>query len=286
MTTPAIQIGDWSSDGLDDNGVTWRMDTLTGWDEPPPARGDYTSRPSSNGAFDMPIYDDPRVITIGGTAEAPDTMSLAAAKRQLAVVARSLRDGATITGHMVDGDYTVTAKRTAGWAVDPIGTLNLAYTAIVTCTDPYKYGPQVSGTTGLPAAGSGGLVFPLFDVTSKLEFGSAGVTGQLTLANNGTTDATITFTITGPVLGGLSLTDVGSGSTIVFADDVPGASTLLIIDSAAGRATLNGADRTGELTTKQWWSVPAGGSSTVQFTTLGAGGQSGTLTASLLPAFE
>jgi hypothetical protein len=66
---------------------------------------------------------------------------------------------------------------------------------------------------------------------------------------------------------------------------VPDDDVLLIVDSQSGRATLNGADRSGDLTSKQWWPVPRRGSSTVQFSTLGSVGQAGQLSASLRPAY-
>lgn len=285
MMIPRFSILDWNSSGIDANGVEWKTRDLTGWDEPSPARSDSTPRPNANGAFDAPVYDDTRVIGWSGSATAPDTATRAAAKLKLGQIARALRDGADVIGHADDGDYTVHAKRAGGWNVAPLGPLGFEYQLVITCTDPYKYGPQVSASTGLPTAGTGGLVFPLFDVSGLLTFGTPGASGRVTLSNSGTAESWPTFTVTAGVLGGLSLTDVNSGARIVYAGDAPDGS-VLVIDAAQGRAALNGADRTGQLTVKQWWSVPPGGSSTVQFATLGASGQVGQLAASIFPAYE
>jgi hypothetical protein len=126
------------------------------------------------------------------------------------------------------------------------------------CPDPYKYGPEQQFTTALPAPGASGLTFPLFDGTGLLEFGAPGNSGRITLSNPGTEDAWPTFTVSGPVLGGLSITDVATGRQIVYAGDVPAGANLLVIDAAAGRAYLNGADRTGELTVEAVVARPAG----------------------------
>lgn len=276
----------WVSKGIDNNGVRWTMTGLTGWDEPPDSRQAFTPRVAANGSFDAPVYDDVRTITWMGLCQAPDRATREAQKLVLQQVARALRDGADLTGHDEDGDLLVHAKRSPGWKIAPFGPLGLQYQAVVACPDPYKYGPLMSASTGLPSRPPSGLAFPLFTTTGTLDFGLPGDTGQVTLANPGTTDAFLTFTIVGPVLGGFSLTDVASGRQITYAGDVPGGSTVLIVDSATGRATLNGSDRSGELTSKQWWSVPAGGSSTVQFATLGPAGQTGTCTASLSPTYQ
>lgn len=284
--SPVIQIGGWLSVGVDGDGVTWRITDLTGLDDPPPSKSNFTDRPFADGTFDSGVFDDARIITFAGQLIAPSRGAREAAKLTIGQLSRTLKDPTTVTFTTDGGVYTVTARRSGAWTVDPLGPLGLRYQAMLVCPDPNKYGPLMSASTGLPAAGATGLAFPLFATTGRLEFGTPGNPGQVTLLNPGTTEAALTFTITGPVLGGIVLTDTASGRQIVYADDVADGATLLIIDSATGRATLNGADRSGELTVKQWWTAPADGWSTVQFATLGVSGQTGTLTASLRPAYE
>ncbi|HET8589302.1 MAG TPA: hypothetical protein VFM01_06675 [Nakamurella sp.] len=275
----------WISKGIDANGVVWKMQNLTGWDEPPDSREIYTPR-TTDGSFDALVFDDTRTVSWMGLILAPDRATRQATKLTIGQLAAALKTGADLVGNDEDGPKTVHAKRSPGWKVAPFGPLGLQYQAVVRCVDPYKYGPARTSTTGLPTPGSGGLAFPLFGSTGRLEFGTRGNPGQVTLANPGTADAWPTFTITGPVLGGVVLTDVASGRQIVYTGDVPTSGVLLIIDAAAGRATLNGADRSGLLTVKQWWPVPADGSSTVQFSTLGAPGQTGQLSASVSPTYQ
>lgn len=275
----------WQSKGTDAAGVVWRMTSLAGWDEPPDSRETYVSR-VGDGSFDAPVFDDVRVVTWMGVLLAPDRATRQACKLTLTSLAAALKAGADLVGYDEDGPRTVHAKRSPGWKVAPFGPLGLQYQAVVKCPDPFKYGPTQTATTGLPTEGSGGLAFPLFGTTGKLEFGTPGNPGQVTLANPGTADAWPTFTITGPALGGIVLSDVATGREIVYTGDIPSSGVLLIVDSSSGRATLNGSDRTGQLTVKQWWPVPAGGSSTVQFSTLGAAGQAGTLAAAVSPTYQ
>lgn len=287
LSIPYFSVGAWSTSGVDADGALWKLwrNSITGWDEPPPVKGGATARSNADGSFDGPVYNDDRVVGWTGSVLAPDRIILAKAKATLSQVARALRAGADLVGHMDDGDYSVRAKRASGWNVAEMGWLGWQYQAVVTCADPYKYGLAVSAVTALPSPGPGGLVFPLFDGTGFLEFGASGNTGQVTLTNVGTAETYETFVVTGPVLGGLVITDVATGRRIVYADDVP-MSGVLTIDPTTGHADLNGADRTGRLTVKQWWNVPDGVASTVQFATLGPPGQSGFLTVTLRPAYE
>lgn len=275
----------WLSKGTDSNGVVWKMTSLTGWDEPPDSRENYVSR-VGDGAFDPLIFDDTRVVTWMGLLLAPTRELRQAAKLTLTQLAAALKTGSDLTGHDEDGDRLVHGYRSPGWKVAPFGPLGLQYQAVVRCADPYKYGPELSAATGLPTAGTGGLTFPLFKPSGWLSWGTAGLSGQVTLTNAGTEAAWPTFTVTGPVLGGFSITDISTGRQIAYSDDVPDSGVVLIIDAAAGSASLNGADRTGRLTVKQWFPCPADGSLTVQFATSGVAGQAGTLTAAMRPTYQ
>lgn len=279
MTTNVIGALDFDADP-----ASWRVRIL-GWDSA--ASGDYQAgqRPQSDGSFDDRNDATAKHMTLDASVEVNNPADLEdaldrfkfATSRSDTILART-KYGRTL--HM-------TVKRLGEVAITRYGSEQAArLSAELIAIDPFKYGDALPLTTGLPAPGAGGLVFPLFQTTGKLEFGAPGTSGQVTLLNPGTAPAYPTFTITGPVLGGVVLTDVASGRRIVYAGDVPAGATLLIIDTATGTATLNGADRTGDLTSKQWWAIAARGSSTVQFATLGAGGQAGQLSALVYPTYE
>jgi hypothetical protein len=283
---PYLSIGSWAASGVDNNGVKWKLLTLSGFDEPPPVKGGDTPRSNADGSDDGPLFNDDRVISWSGSVDAPDRATRAIAKANLSRIARALREGAVLVGHMDDGIYTVTAKRASGWTVLPRGDNGWKYQAVVTCADPYKYGLPVSTPpTGVPGAGATGLKFPLFAGTGKLAFGRRGSLGQVTVGNPGTADAWPVYVINGSLLGGFALTETEQGRSIVYPGDVPEQS-VLTIDSATGYVDLNGSDRSGDLTVAQWWPVAAGTYSTVQFSPLGPAGQSGTAFATLRPTYE
>lgn len=286
FTCPAVP--GWQSAGIDPIlGAKWIMRTLTGWDEPPDARTSFTPRANAGGSFDAPVYDGDRVVSWSGLVETLDVATREKVKLQLATLGRALRQGADFVGNDADGvPKTVHARRSTGWNVAPFGPCGIQYQAQIVCPDPSKYGPPMSVATGLPTASPAGLAFPLFGGTGKLEFGDPGLSGQVTLTNTGTDDAWPTFVVTGPVLGGVVLTDVSSGRRIVYAGDVADTGVLLVVDSAVGRASLNSSDRTGLLTVRQWTPVPPGQSRTWQCATLGAPAQAGTCTATIKSTYQ
>lgn len=271
-----------------DDNVLIVCDKITGWYGGAGVKRNASPRPSGHGSFGGQSYRDDRVVVPSGWAYAD---SRGALMGQLMQIAATMGEGNLGTITVNDPDYGGELSCSARLSDAP----QLAWDAFSCCwswqlqfttdDDPRLYGSTMTASTGLPMPGAGGLKFPLFKTTGKLAFGLPGDSGRVTLFNPGTADTFLTFTIIGPVLGGFSLTDVDSGRRIVYAGDVPDGATVLIVDTATGRVTLNGSDRTGELTSKQWWVVPAGGSSTVQFATLGASGQTGSMTASLAPAY-
>lgn len=279
MTTNVIGALDFDADT-----AHWTT-LIEGWDSA--TAGDYQpdQRDQSDGAFDDRNDAAAKTMTLDGWVRVDSADQLEAAldrlklnaSRSATVLSRS-RFGRTLTMTVMRvGEVEVTRK--------PVPVV-AQFSVQLVAPDPFKYGVAVPVVTGLPARGSGGMTFPLFDTTGKMEFGAPGVSGQVVLSNPGTAASYPVFTITGPVLGGVVLSDVASGRQIVYAGDVPAGATLLIIDSAAGTALLNGSDRTGELTARQWWAVAPQSSSTVQFATLGAGGQTGTLSALCIPTYE
>lgn len=281
VTIDGLEIGT-----VDDDGVVLTFNKIDGWHGGPGSRSSFTDRPNDHGSFDARVYRTARVVTISGLATAPSRMAVALKLHKLTAALAEGQLGPVVVDDLDYGTLSISARLTDGPLVDWNSSANQwAWQIQVTAPDPRKYGPPVSVPTNLPAPGSGGLVFPLFQGSGKLQFGTPGTSGRITLVNPGTADAWPTFQVTGPVIGGLSLTDVDSGRQIVWLGDVPDGATLLIIDSTSGHAELNGALRDDQLVTKQWWPVPKFGASTVQFSTLGVAGQTGTLTATIRPSY-
>jgi hypothetical protein len=244
---------------VNDGNVVLTYNKLDGWHGGAGVRTNFTPRSNEHGSFDGPAYRSELVITIGGNASGPSRAAVAATIHKLT---GALGDGQLGVVEVHDPDYgnlSVRARLSDAPQVDWGVASQFVWQIQVTAPDPLKYGDELTWVTDLPKPGSSGLTYPLFGGTGKLEYGTPGEDGRITLINPGTAKAWPVFQVNGPVLGGLSITDVTTGRQIVYAGDVPDEAVLLIIDSANGRASLNGADRSAELTVKQWFAVPPGG---------------------------
>ena len=145
--------------------------------------------------------------------------------------------------------------------------------------DPLAYGPPVEVSTGLPTAG-GGLAYPL---VYPVSFGAAGNPGRVIVSNPGTAETFSILEFTGGMSGGFEFTEISTGRVNRFVRPVPAGSTVLI-NLRTGRAFLDGpSDVTQYWTRQERWSVPRGGSRTIQFAALGVVTGTPTLTARTAP---
>lgn len=142
------------------------------------------------------------------------------------------------------------------------------------CRDPLRYGDPTSIQTPFPTM-RGGLEYDLYtDGTTDsgvLEYGEASDTGRIVIENPGTADSWPVFQVDGPVdAAGFDIAVVGTDKRIRFVGPVSEGSAL-VIDSAAGTAVIDGtADRGGQLSGRDWFPVPAGGSVELAFIPLGS----------------
>ncbi len=252
----------------------YRLLSLEGWEELPPARYEKQARLNAHGAHRSAVYSDERLVVVEG-------FSWSAAERD--ELLRELR-AATVFGEGDDTEpLTVTAAGrtlTAGaqllqarpmltrgeWGVGRFGWL-LQWR----CPDPLRYGPPDTDSTGLPTVG-GGLTYPL---TYPLQYGAVGATGRITLTNPGTAEAPMVLTVRGPLPQGFEVSD-DRGRRLTYAAPVPDGQTVEL-DTAAGTVMVEGtASRRGNLSHADWLTVPAAdpftdepGVVTLQFTSLG-----------------
>lgn len=142
--------------------------------------------------------------------------------------------------------------------------------------DPVLYGPEDADlTTGFPVQ-VGGLQFPLYTDGAGtdlgyLDYGAAPETGRLLLTNAGTADIAPVFEVVGPVLAeGFAIVRTDTGQQIVFSGPLA-AGAHLVIDAADGSALIDGtADRGGQLTYRQFWTIGAGELIEIAFLPLGS----------------
>jgi len=148
--------------------------------------------------------------------------------------------------------------------------------------DPRRYGPEVPKSTDLPVAG-GGIVWPL---TWPLTWQGGGSDGRVTASNEeGTVETYSMLEVTGGLETGFSLVEVGTNKEIRFERVIPLGSTVYL-NPRTGRVWIDHVDNdvSGFLTRDDWWSIPAGQTSVIQFNSLGAFTGSPTLTARTSPA--
>jgi len=263
-----VEVDGWSAGApgdLDNNGVIWTMAPLDGWHEAPNPRLTMQPRPSEHGAFDGNGFNDPRVITIPGTAIAPDLATAKQARDAVASVAGDPKLGLTVLTVYVEGNPTMQAevRRSAPTKTSAIGSsCGFAFSMILTAPDPRRYSAALkTPSVGLASPGAGGLVFPL---TFPLVFGAGASGGQLDLDHQGTTATWPTWRILGPCTGP-SITDLTTGARLVFDPtfSVP-AGVECVVDTDLKTVLMQGVSYRSSLFTAEWFEIQPGGT-TVRF---------------------
>ena len=274
--TPAVPLGEI---GVTVGGVTFygstalgdwtiKQEGLEGWFDGAPVRTDAPERPGQHGQFGLPAYRDGRTVGLTVQCETRSDTDIGAARR---VITGILADGGygTLTVVEPDGVITHGVVRLNGQPlVQTDGWRTVSAQLELWSPDPYRYGPLQQEYTTLPEL-VGGLEFDLFTDgtvdTGTLEFGEQGSLGRVTLTNSGNAPGSPTFEVRGPAPQGFTIKHVETGRRIVSATVIPAGSSLTS-DTASGMATLDGVDRSGQLTVREWPTIPPESSGTFAFT--------------------
>jgi len=261
-------------------GTAYRMLTLEGWEELPPARYEKNVRTNAHGAHPSPVYSDERIVGIEGWCWGSDDRDqlLADFRARMTYEDDTEPLAVTVAGKtLTAGAQLILAQPTivrGQWGVGRFGWL-LKWR----CPDPLRYGEARTVSTALPKNG-GGLVYPL---TYPLGYGVSPTTGQIVLTNAGTSPASIVFAVTGELDQGFEISATGQRLTYPVA--VPGAQQI-VLDTADGSVMVEGtASRRGNLSNADWMLVPKAapdgtpGTLLVQFTSLGGTRYDGALLA-------
>lgn len=239
---------------------------LAGWLGMPGVRSSDEPRARKHGAHAGLDLADPRVLDVELDVLTSDVASLQELRDRF-VPGRFLTVWARTPGEPVQSVYC--RVRRAPVEVDVpfsqgITTVRLQLVA----TDPRRYSTSVSATTGLPVAdggkdyGASGLAYPI-------DYGAAGGSGRVTLVNEGNADAPVELEVFGPLLDGFEVTAVETGQRIRYVGALT-AGQRLVLDTGAGTVLLEGtASRRQLVTVAEWFTVPARGSLTVAFSSLG-----------------
>jgi hypothetical protein len=245
---------------LSSNGLSFN--TLDGWGDLTDSKASIEERAQGHGAFGLgDVYRAARVMQLKGHVLAEDVRQAERRRAELAAVFARDRLRMRVTTAFSSSWRWVTIAR----AKLPMpSTGEFPYSLDIVAVDPFRYedGDQVS--TGLPTPGTGHtwpMVWPI-------DWGTPGNPGRLTLTNPGTAVAWPIFQIQGGIQDGFELEEVGTGRIIRFDQTVLVGSTVEI-NPRVGTVFVDGVSRSTFLTRRDWFSIPPGGTTQVQFRALG-----------------
>lgn len=235
------------------------LSTITGWYDSPEDKTAYTSRATVDGSF-LPtlirrgdrVLDCALGFQFGSRREVVDLFaSLNAMDKSLMVIRLDDEDDAFCVGVV-----TFSLPKTYG--------LSGAFSATVTCPDPFRYGTALQEVTlsGSAAVGKGLSFIPDGETDPGLDwpvsFGGVGLDGAnvAVLTNGGNASAWPSFTTVGEFPSGFRLE---LGDEVLEWDQPVAASAPVTLDCQNMRGLVLGVDQTVGVSRQGWVSVPAGG---------------------------
>jgi len=282
ISAPTFAIGAWACgsagfDVLDANGTAWGVRTggTSGIFDGPPVTLNQTNFPNADGAFRSQNFRPVRTMVINGWAAGSTLAGAIASRRAFMGLLGGGGQGTLIITDMDGLVLNATVELGDVPKVTP-AAMQFDWQLTLSAADPYLYGPVVSTNTGLPSAVSGldwvGLGAGL-DWTGAgaggLVWGTPTNNGLCQLTNIGTEVAWPIFTITGPATGQLIAPTIVNGTTgeiLAYTGSLNPGDVLVISTAPTNRSVLlNGVPYRRFLAPAQFFSIPPGGSVTIQF---------------------
>lgn len=244
--------------------------SLTGWFDLPAGRLGVESRANRHGAYPGQYFADSKTVTAQILIRGLTPAFTAGVKALKAVTAYDENEAEQpLVIRWGDGRRLMVMARCARRDIPSDSSTYPQGVTLATvqwvASDPRMYELPGNNVSTTLAVASGGLVFaPVF----PLDFGAGVLGGSLILSNSGDSQAWPIFNLTGPLTAPM-LVDQSTGKVLAFkTSTVIPAGTTWSIDTNRRTVTVLGStvSRNGELLTRQWFSVPGGGSLTVSFT--------------------
>lgn len=269
------------------NGWVYDNDTLDAWYALPAADAKLSKRPNAHGAFGLGqiFAKEARPVVSGQYYGATSADALAARNRLNALFS----NGTPVTMRVTDELGTTTRQV---WLLEASTVFrydfsHFPFDLALVAPDPRRYGPTISDSEGMPAAGSG-LVWNLGTAESGLFFdwGTEGTLGQVEFTNNGTATTLPRIEVggQGSFDAGFRITEIETGRELTFTR-ATNAGEVIVFDSRTQRATLGSGDVTAFLSSRDWFSIPAGVTRRYQINPLGSVTGSPTITVYAAPAY-
>lgn len=271
----------------DVNGWVYDNATLDAWYALPETAPKVSKRPNAHGSYPLGqvFTNEHRPLLVGQYYGTTPTAALVARNRLSAMFA----DGLPLTMRVTD-ELGMTARTV--WLLDLDAPFrydfsHLPFDIALVAPDPRRYGAEVTDSEGMPSAGSG-LWWDLGTAGSGLYFdwGTPGVLGQVEYTNTGIATTLPRIAVGGPgaFAVGFRVTEVETGRELTVVRTTNDGE-VIVLDSRTQRAYLNAGDITGDLSSRDWFSVPAGATRRYQVTPLGAVSGAPTITLYASPAF-
>lgn len=267
---------------LTNDGDPWVITRFNPWSTPEYRNSD-APRPQANGVFSGVDYLDGRLVVIEGVICALSREEALGLRHELARAFAPTGQDVTLQFGMDSVVYQMTGRpRGVEFDTRMFHTGHMPFVARFLATDPLVYSDFLASVLILESTGEGGAPWPwVWPVDWSLS-GSA-APGVGTLVNSGLAPARWTATIVAGAtpLEGLAIEHVEQSRLLAFEGFTMNPGETLVIDATPGLQSvkLNGTDRYGEMTTRQWFllnpgtntlrlsasSVPGGATMTVQW---------------------
>lgn len=258
LAYPLYDLDGWQGNVSDDFGVDWIITAEDGWSSAPDAQVTLGARPSGDGADDAPTYEAARLITLTGTAIAPNWYEQNRAKERLNPVA--YRDRGLYTLTVTENHLTRMAlvRRTGTQKVTDVPGNAFDFSLSLVAPDPRKWSvDETTGSVNMP-----NIVVPVgrtYPRSYPLRYPAGGQTSPTVIASNiGNRDSTAVVSFTGGV-NQPGVVNAETGATVQF-DISLSATDYLEVDLGNQTALLNGtaSRRSSLMSGSTWFALPPG----------------------------
>jgi hypothetical protein len=225
--------------GIDANGVSWMLLSVTGWDGPPTV-GQIVQRSADHGGWPSAQYYGPRLITLDVMISAPTQAARDVAKQQLIQACPVSDMGVFTYNEPVPKLAYVRQNGSANITFKSSTLADIEATIPLVAPDPRKYSTiPLTETATIPAPVINPLsLSPTFTLPAGFPGSVPPVASAITCVNEGTFETRPTITVTGPI-SSPSIVNAVTGQAITFTGLNMAASDQLVISTDARQGYLN-----------------------------------------------
>lgn len=263
-------------------GAPWVYDnvTLDAWYALPETDPKVSKRPNAHGAYSLgQVFTKEHRPIVSGQYFGGSTLEALVARNRLNAL---FSDGKSLIMRVTDelGESTREV-----WLINAANNFrhdfsHFPFDLVFVAHDPRRYGPIQTTTDGMPSSGTG-LFWHLGTAPSGLYFdwGAQGNLGQVTFTNPGSASTFPRIEVGGPGSfdAGFRITEVETGRELTL-NRQTNLGEIVVFNSKTQRATIGSGDVTAFLSSRDWFSIPAGATRRYQITPLGSVADSPTIT--------